>query len=394
MNIPEYYLHMLAGWNGAHDETHFGSRPVLAAIMSHFKVKATTKTDIVRELALESTPGFLLGQRETTMGSYYVRNYANRALCSRLVTLKKVGRTFNYLLDWDVLEEEDVDLDFYSSNWIAIAQIYWWGRLLFGHNVIPETVITTLRRRIGVRPRNDAFNNAFNPFLVQFLRDIDIMPMEGHVRQAFEPGSMITGTPTYRDVMLSFVTSIAPYENAVGFYACMSLLPAILQRDQPVQNGWEWFKGNMKWWDSAQNYPIGQSYYVNGLANPSMERSLRPGNFPISVREIIPVIMGKKGLTPMEEQANRYMIPFAGIDITLADRNPFVYTLMCILYEYHLLLTNQPMFELSALKTIREASDWTMETLTAAADSMVYFGNKNYTVQRILGVNIERQNQV
>jgi hypothetical protein len=406
MNIPEYYLNLLGGWNGADDETHYGARPILAAIMSHYKVRATTKTDLVREMGLGATPGFLLGQRETTMSSYYVKNYEHRRFCSRLVEFKKVGRTFNYLLNWDVVSDTDFNMGFYSPNWSSIAQVYWWGRLMFGHNVIPESVITVLRSRMVVKnDRRDEYRNAYNPFVVQFLRDNDLMPTGNHHPEARAGNSVLDREIPYWEVMLSFACSIATTNNVAGYYSSLAslsrvLIPRPVDHDSAsgmkidcVQDAERKLDPYFKWWDPSSSRPLNGSWQY-GIGQPSIERALRPNGFPSNVREMIPLFMGHLHMTPLEEQRNNYKTPYVGYDVNMSGRNKYAYALSCLLYEFGLLVNNTALFDLSILKRIREEKEWDDAGIIAAAEGLSMLGIKNHTIHRIVGFNIERQNQV
>jgi len=406
MSIPEYYLHMFGSVNGDNDQYTGAGRIMIAALMGGYGLSTTTKKDLQVRVNWSQTPGCFLGQKLIADNAWSVRNNPTLKTILTLVEVRKASRVMSYTLNWNALLADDLDFRITSGIWGAIAKIYWMGRFLFGRNVIPEDILTSLKSNFNyaIGPE-DGLRNLYNAFVMQFFYDNGFFakPMpRGTAIEGYMPASEIEITQTRipRElIFLSLALSINYAENPTGFLAACAYIPCALTRGQSFNE----MPNVMRRFDDARsrserNYSM-PFCSVNGsqfnLYNSSMHLIEGPDSrWPRSMREIIPLLLCDTELTPQQEVANGYSPSYARFNPQLLGKNMCSYVSGALLYEYHLLLTGREIVPLDVIKRVRVEKGWDEPMLSEAAQTMAPFAQRNCTTWRILEFHLARQNQV
>lgn len=393
--IQEYYLHMFCGVNGEYDQNTSAGRIAIATLMSGFGLAASTKKDLQERVGWRTTPGCFLGQKELQPNDHYCRNYEETRFAVALAPFRKVNRTMNYQLDWSILNGE-WNFDVTSPMWIPIAKIYWLGYMLFGRNVIPETAIAKMHERFSPRVADNAEQRAQldSPFVMQFMRNINL-PL--HRVERTHLFSDTDEGQTRFDIFGSLILGMNFVENSPGFYAAAAMIPVLAPTGFNLRN----FEDRLTRFQNSRvgkfrsNYmPLGKNYYYNfGMGSPALPNN--PSRMPGEGRNIVPLLFCNLNRTPQEEAASHYaQIRGQGFNITLLMGNIQTWMTAAILYEYHLMLTGEELFPLSALSLARTTKEWTEEHII---NSLIYLNpanSKNSSVAQIVRFNLERQLQV
>lgn len=393
--IQEYYLHMFCGVNGEYDANTSAGRIAIATLMSGFGLNASTKKDLQDRVGWRTTPGCFLGQKELQPNDHYCRNYEETRFAVALAPFRKVNRTMNYQLDWSILNGE-WNFDVTSPIWIPIAKIYWLGYMLFGRNVIPETAIAKMHERFSPRSADSDELRAQlrSPFIMQFMRNINL-PLH-----RVERNHLFTGTdePQSRfNIFGSLILGMNFVENSPGFYAAGAMIPVLAPAGTNLRNFEERLVNfeNSRVGKFRSNYmPLGKNYYYNfGMGSPSIPNN--PSRMPGEGRNILPLLFCDLNRTPQQEAASHYaQIRGQSFNVTLLMGNIQTWMTAAMLWEFHLMLTGQELFPLSALSLARTTKEWTEEHII---NSLIYLNpanSKNSSVAQIVRFNLERQLQV
>lgn len=393
--IQEYYLHLFFGVNGENDFSTGAGRVAIAALMSGYGLNATTKKDLQTRINWRTTPGCFLGQKEIHE-DYNTRNNYELKFLANLVQYQKVNRSYNYILNWGVLNEE-WDYSCTSSVWIAIAKIYWSGYFLFGRNVIPDAQMGILRAKFTrqFHEKTSERANLRSPFIMQFFSTCGFLstPISAPGDHLFKDTS---GGELPRDeVFGSLLLSLNFSSNIPGFFFVAGLLPHIMARgdryDKVQQNMIEWHNARP---GRAANHllPLNQQYYYSlGMGRPSIPRQGQN----ISIRDTITLLFCRLDRTPQEEASTSYFQVHDGeVNWDIIAKCPHSYIAACMVYEYYLFGFGQEIFNLERLKAVRVDKGWEEDYLLTEAMSADPLSTKNCTVREIFRFHLERQNLV
>lgn len=400
MNIPEYYLHMFCGVNGSHDDTTGAGRIAIAALMAGSGLTGSTKRDLQTRIGWETTPGCMLGTKEFTEESYGVRTRPHLKFLNKLMIVKKAARTLNFTLNWAAIEEE-TNFKITDPAWIAIARIYWLGRFMFGRNVIPETVMTTLRECFDTA--TSGVDNLRSHYIMQFFLENDFFAngVPTFLSGTFTPVSVeVAQTMRFdrHDVFLSLAVAMNASENTVGFYATSAAIPLLVEPGTSFRSlhpAFEIYDESRPQGDRSYRGPQRGSYYDQyTVGTPAVSNLARanPGSNP---KDLVALLYCNRDMTP-QEQAQHGHTPVMGY-----ASNPEVYTnsiagyvTTMMLFEYHLLLSGRELVPLSSLKQARERAGWDAEELLRVAPSLYTLNNRNSTIHHLIRFNLARQNLV
>jgi hypothetical protein len=393
--IQEYYLHLFCGVNGEHDQSTGAGRLAIAALMAGYGLNATTKKDLQSRVEWEVTPGCFLGQKEVNPTDYYCRNYPETKFAACLVPFRKVNRTMNYQLDWAVIDGE-WDWKITSPVWLNLAKIYWLGYFLFGRNVLPDTVIESLRTKFRPQCENsdDRRRNLHCAYFMQFLKNIGISCEGVQHRHLFSDS--LDDLPR-EQVFGSLVVGMNWAENVTGFYAMAAMMGDLVPTGVVLRNMDQYFGRYVSGFSgrAAHNaFPILQPhYYQLGLATPSIPSS--PSRMPSSGREVIPLLWCNNQRTPAEEAAvNYHQVRGTTLNTEYFSANRQVWMTGAVMWEYYMLLTGRPLFPLEVLTRAREGQGWTRESILEVLMYLSPCNMKNSSVAQIVRFNLDRQSQV
>ena len=99
--------------------------------------------------------------------------------------------------------------------------------------------------------------------------------------------------------------------------------------------------------------------------------------------------------TPQQEaQSNYSQVRGTSFNQEYLVGNIQTWLTAAVLWEYHLLLTGQPLFPLEALAAARQEKAWTPEYIQEALIYLNPANTKNCSVAQIARFNLERQLQV
>lgn len=393
--IQEYYLHLLCGTNGEHDQSTGAGRLAIAALMSGFGLTASTKKDLQSRVEWSVTPGCFLGQKEIPDDSYYTRNYPETQFAIRLLKFRKVNRTMNYQLDWSVLDGE-LNWTATSSIWINLAKIYWLGYFLFGRNVFPDFVMEKLRANWAptVNSTENQRQVLKSHFVMQFLKNIGIDLSRITVPHIFTDR---TDDLSRTQIFYSLVIAMNWTENAGGFFASGAMIPEVT----PLRASFDNFADHIREYADSRpgrfsgNYmPLTQSYYYNfGMGRPQIPPT--PGRMPTYGKDIIPLFFCDNSRTPEQERSSNYsQVRGDRFNVEYLAYNLQSWMIGALLWEYHLFLTGRELFPLAALTAARAERGWDLEYILSNIVHLTPANNKNCTVGQIVRFNLERQLQV
>lgn len=394
--IQEYYLHMFCGVNGELDQNSGTGRLAIAALMAGYGLNASTKKDLQSRVEWAVTPGCFLGQKEISPSDYYCRNYPETKFAIALVPFRKVNRTMNYQLDWTVLDAEDLDWKITSPVWLNLAKIYWLGYFLFGRNVLPETAIATMRAKFSPRCDDDQGRrkNLKCHYLMQFLQNIGIQLNDVRPAHLFSNSQ----DPLPRHLIFgSLAVGMNWSENIPGYYAMGALVkdivPAGTQFNQLTGPFAPFIDGQA---GRTQNglFPLTQpTYYPLAMGNPSIPSS--PSRVPTNGRDMMPLLWCNNQRSPQEEAATNYnQVRGTEINSEYFSSNRQMWLTAALMWEYYMMMTGRPLFQMELLIQARQAQGWTPENLI---ESLIYLSPcnaKNSSVAQIVRFHLERQNQV
>lgn len=393
--IQEYYLHMFFGVNGEYDQQTGSGRIAIATLMSGFGLLASTKKDLQNRVGWRVTPGCFLGQKELLPTDHYCRNYEETRFAVALAPFRKVNRTMNYQLDWGILNG-DWDFRMTSPIWIVLAKIYWAGKFMFGRNVISDASLTILRDRFNSQCEANEDKRAVlrNPFIMQFMKDINL-PIHRVVENHLFTQSSEDRTRT--DIFASLLFSSNHSENVPGFYTAGALIPLVTQPGFNLRNVEDVLGvfASSRVGRSRSNYmPLNKHYYYSfGMGSPSLPNN--PSRMPNEGRNIVPLLFCDTTRTPQQEaQSNYSQVRGTSFNQEYLVGNIQTWLTAAVLWEYHLLLTGQPLFPLEALAAARQEKAWTPEYIQEALIYLNPANTKNCSVAQIARFNLERQLQV
>lgn len=394
--IQEYYLHLLCGTNGEHDQSTGAGRLAIAALMSGFGLTASTKKDLQSRVGWSVTPGCFLGQKEIQEDGYWVRNYPETQFAVKLMKFRKVNRTMNYQLDWSVLDDANTDWSATSSIWINLAKIYWLGYFLFGRNVIPDFVMEKLVSRWTPEVSNNQTQRQIlkSHFVMQFLKNIGINFRRLAVPHIFDDGR---DGLTRTQIFFSLAIAMNWSENAAGFFAAGAMIPELV----PVGRSFDHFSDHVREYSDSRpgrfngNYmPLTQQYYYTfGMGRPPIPTT--PGRMPTYGRDILPLLFCDNSRTPEQERSANYsQVRGERINTEYLSHNLQTWMIGAILWEYHLFLTGRELFPLTLLSQARVEKAWELEYILGSIVHLTPTNQKNCTVGQIIRFNLERQLQV
>lgn len=394
--IQEYYLHLLCGTNGEHDQSTGAGRLAIAALMSGFGLSASTKKDLQSRVGWSVTPGCFLGQKEIPEDSYYTRNYPETQFAIKLTKFRKVNRTMNYQLDWTVLDDQDTNWTATSPMWINLAKVYWLGYFLFGRNVLPDFVIEKICTRWTPEVSTNANQRQIlkSHFVMQFLKNVGVDLGRVRAPHIFEDS---TEDLSRTQIFFSLAIAMNWTENASGFFAAGAMIPEVMPQRASFDN----FADHIREYADSRpgrfsgNYmPLTQMYYYNfGMGRPQIPPT--PGRMPTYGKDIIPLLFCDNSRTPEQERSANYsQVRGDRFNVEYLSYNLQTWMVGALLWEYHLFLTGRELFPLAALTAVRTEKSWQQDYILGSIVNLTPTNQKNCSVGQIIRFNLERQLQV